>query len=93
MPVRLARTIFPNYRPVLKLTKTHYRSIQLLIDYPWPGRRGVHVEAVALYLAKHDGTPIPVIDGTLEKLTSYRIANKLAQELRIPLIEMGKGFA
>lgn len=62
-----------------------------MIDVPWPGREGVKVEAFALYLAKHDGTPIPVIDGTMDKLGSWQIARALSETLSIPLIEMGKG--
>jgi len=62
-----------------------------LVDLPWPGRSGVNVEAFALYLALQDGTPVPVIDGTLEKLDAYKIATTLAELLGVPLIELGKG--
>lgn len=62
-----------------------------LVDVPWPGRAGVNVEAYAVYLAKHDGTPIPVIDGTMDKLASWQIARELSSALSVPLIELGKG--
>jgi hypothetical protein len=77
-----------------------YREISLhdlthvvfgMIDYPWPGREGVEVEAFALYLARDDGTPVPVIDGTMDKMASYHIARALSDVLGLPLIEMGKG--
>jgi len=63
-----------------------------LIDVPWPGREGVNVEAFAVYLAMDDGTPIPVIDGTMDKTASWQIASALSQRLGIPVIEMGKGM-
>ncbi len=62
-----------------------------LIDYPWPGRKGVAMEAFALYLAKGDGTPVPLVEATHDKLVTYQVGGRLAELLALPLIELGKG--
>ena len=62
-----------------------------LIDHPLKTSPVVNVEAVALYLATADGTPIAVIDATLDKTASFRVAKELSQLLNLPLTELGKG--
>ena len=63
-----------------------------MIDYPWPDREGVNVEAYALYLAQADGTPIPVIDASTDKLRTFQLAQTLAGLLDRKMIQMGKGI-
>lgn len=62
-----------------------------MIDYPWPGREEVKVEAFALYLSTSDGHPIPVVDGSFDKLATYQLGLVLSEQLGLPLIELGKG--
>ena len=62
-----------------------------LIDYPWPGRKNVSIDAFALYLAEKDGTPHAIVDGSFDKSTCYTLARKLSALTKLPLIELGKG--
>jgi len=62
-----------------------------LIDYPWPGRKGVSVDAYALYLAEHDGTPHAIIEASFDKYSCFALARRIAALTKIPLIELGKG--
>lgn len=62
-----------------------------LIDYPWPGRKNVSIDAFALYLAEKDGTPHAIVDGSFDKYTCFTLARKLSALTKLPLIELGKG--
>lgn len=62
-----------------------------LIDYPWPGRKNVSIDAFALYLAEKDGTPHAVVEGSFDKYTCFTLARKLSALTKLPLIELGKG--
>lgn len=62
-----------------------------LIDYPWPGRKNVSIEAFALYLAEKDGTPHPIVEGSFDKYSCFALARKLSALTHIPIIELGKG--
>ena len=62
-----------------------------LVDIPWPGREGVDVEGFALSLAREDGTPVPVIEGTMDRVGAFEAAQVLSRDLRLPIIELGKG--
>ena len=62
-----------------------------LIDYPWPGRKNVSIEAFALYLAERDGTPHPIVEGSFDKYSCFALARKLSALTKIPIIELGKG--
>lgn len=62
-----------------------------LIDYPWPGRKNVSIEAFALYLAEQDGTPHPIVEGSFDKYSCFALARKLSALTKIPIIELGKG--
>ena len=64
-----------------------------MIDYPWPDREGIAVEAFALYLAQQDGTPIPVVDGGEDKLRIFKLGQALSVILGRPLLQMGKGMS
>ncbi|MDX9723268.1 MAG: hypothetical protein RBU37_21125 [Myxococcota bacterium] len=77
----------PRAVPIEELTHVVFG----LIDVPWPGREGVQVEAFALYFALRDGTPLPIIDGTTQRIEAFRIGEQLSGLLGIPLITLGKG--
>lgn len=62
-----------------------------LIDYPWPGRKNVFVDAYALYLAEADGTPHAIVEGCFDKHTCFALARRLSAMTKIPFIELGKG--
>ena len=62
-----------------------------LIDYPWPGRKNVNIEAFALYLAEKDGTPHPIVEGCFDKYSCFTLARRIAALTGLPLIELGKG--
>ncbi|MCL2326833.1 MAG: hypothetical protein FWC40_10125 [Proteobacteria bacterium] len=62
-----------------------------LIDYPWPGRKDVSIDAYALYLAEHDGTPHAIVEASFDKYSCFALARRIAVLTKIPLIELGKG--
>lgn len=62
-----------------------------LIDYPWPGRKNVSIDAFALYLAEADGTPHAIVEGSFDKYTCYTLARKLSALTKLPIIELGRG--
>ena len=62
-----------------------------LIDYPWPDRKGVSIDAFALYLAETDGTPHAVVEGCFDKYSCFQLARRIAALTKLPLIELGKG--
>ena len=62
-----------------------------LIDYPWPGRKNVNIDAFALYLAERDGTPHPIVEGCFDKYSCFTLARRIAALTGLPLIELGKG--
>ena len=62
-----------------------------LIDYPWPGRKNVSIDAFALYLAGEDGSAHPIVEGCFDKATCYSLGRRLSALTKIPMIEMGKG--
>ena len=62
-----------------------------LIDYPWPSRPGVKVDAFALYLAEADGTPHAIVEGSFDRFTCYSLARRISALTKLPLIELGKG--
>ena len=62
-----------------------------LIDYPWPGRKGVYIDAFALYLAEADGTPHAIVEGSFDKYTCFTLARRISALTKLPLIELGKG--
>ena len=62
-----------------------------LIDYPWPDRKNVYIDAFALYLAEKDGTPHAIVEGAFDKYTCFTLARRIAALTKLPLIELGKG--
>jgi hypothetical protein len=62
-----------------------------LIDYPWPGRKNVNIEAFALYLAEKDGTPHALVEGCFDKYTCYTLGRRISALTKLPIIELGKG--
>lgn len=62
-----------------------------LIDYPWPGRKNVNINAFALYLAEKDGTPHAIVEGCFDKYSCFMLARRIAALTKLPLIELGKG--
>ncbi len=62
-----------------------------LIDYPWPDRKGVNIDAFALYLAEKDGTPHAIVEGSFDKYSCFTLARRIAALTKLPLIELGKG--
>ena len=62
-----------------------------LIDYPWPGRKNVNIDAFALYLAEKDGTPRALVEGCFDKYTCFTLGRRISALTKLPLIEMGKG--
>ena len=62
-----------------------------LIDYPWPGRKNVFIDAFALYLAEKDGTPHAIVEGCFDKYTCFTLARRISALTKLPLIELGKG--
>ena len=62
-----------------------------LIDYPWPNRKGVFIDAFALYLAEADGTPHAIVEGSFDKYTCFTLARRISALTKLPLIELGKG--
>lgn len=62
-----------------------------LIDYPWPGREGVTIEAFALYLAHKNGDAYPIISGSFDKLSCFSLGRRISALTGIPIIQLGKG--
>ena len=62
-----------------------------LIDYPWPGRKNVSIDAFALYLAEKDGTPHAIVEGCFDKYTCFTLARRISALTKLPMIELGKG--
>lgn len=62
-----------------------------LIDYPWPDRKGVSIDAFALYLAENDGTPHSIVEGCFDKYSCFQLARRISALTKLPLIELGKG--
>ena len=62
-----------------------------LIDYPWPDRKGVNIDAFPLYLAEKDGTPHAIVEGSFDKYSCFTLARRIAALTKLPLIELGKG--
>lgn len=62
-----------------------------LIDYPWPDRKDVFIDAFALYLAEKNGTPHAIVEGCFDKYTCYTLGRRISALTKLPLIELGKG--
>lgn len=63
-----------------------------VIDVPLETRRGVNLEACAVYLACQDGTPVPVIPACEDKPGTFKLARALSTALNLPIIELGRGI-
>lgn len=63
-----------------------------LIDYKLPkDKRALSIEAYALYFARHDGTPLPIVECCFDKMSCYNLGRRLAAITTLPMIELGKG--
>ncbi len=89
------------YRQVVALLENgEYRTYDItrfshvvfgLIDYPWPERKNVSIDAFALYLAEKNGTPHAIVEGCFDKYSCFQLARRIAALTKLPLIELGKG--
>jgi hypothetical protein len=63
-----------------------------LIDYkPENERRGLTLEAYALYFARHDGSPLVIVESCFDKMSCYNLGRRIAAITSLPIIELGKG--
>jgi hypothetical protein len=64
-----------------------------LVRYPLdPKKPEVTVEAFTLCLRLYDGSVVPVVEATPDKLVAYQIGQVLSQSIQVPLFQTGLGI-
>ncbi len=59
--------------------------------YPLENDKRVRIEAFTVCLSLFDGSIVPVVEATTEKVAAYRVAKFLSESLRLGIIQTGAG--